>query len=260
MSEQILEIRSEKSRQGTRRIAFGSLTISRGPARTIAWLKRFDRQVVAKRQDANILRRKTMRKGMFGGLLAAVLVMLAGICPAQQKEASMPDALSVIHSRKSVRHFTGESVSKDLLDKILRAGMAAPTAVNKQPWSFVIVTERKTLDALKDGLPYAKMLEKAGAAIVVCAIPDKAFENSTEFAVIDSTCASENILLAAEALGLGAVWTAAYPYQDRMAVVRKNLNLPESVIPLNVIPIGHPTGEDKPKDKYRPDNVHWEKW
>jgi nitroreductase len=177
-----------------------------------------------------------------------------------EKEGTMSDAFSAIHNRKSVRSFTGQSVSKEALDKIIRAGMAAPTAVNRQPWAFVVVTDRKTLDTLAAGLPYAKMLDKAGAAIIVCAIPEKAHDKRMEFAVIDSTCASENILLAAEALGLGAVWTAAYPYQDRMDVARKALNIPADIIPLNVIPVGHPTGSDKPKDKYKPENIHWEKW
>lgn len=177
-----------------------------------------------------------------------------------EKEEKMPDALSVIHNRKSVRSFTGQGVSKDALDKVVRAGMAAPTAVNMQPWAFVVVTDRKTLDTLAAGLPYAKMLDKAGAAIIVCAIPGKAYEKNLELSVIDSTCASENILLAVEALGLGAVWTAAYPYNDRMDVVRKTLNIPQEIIPLNVIPVGHPTGAEKPKDKYKPENIHWEKW
>jgi nitroreductase len=177
-----------------------------------------------------------------------------------EKEGTMSDAFSAIHNRKSVRSFTGQSVSKEALDKIIRAGMAAPTAVNRQPWAFVVVSDRKTLDTLAAGLPYAKMLDKAGAAIIVCAIPDKAYEKSLELAVIDSTCASENILLAAEALGLGAVWTAAYPYKDRMDIARKALNIPQDIIPLNVIPVGHPTGTDKPKDKYKPENIHWEKW
>jgi nitroreductase len=177
-----------------------------------------------------------------------------------EKEGTMSDAFSAIHNRKSVRSFTGQSVNKDALDNIIRAGMAAPTAVNRQPWAFVVVTDRKTLDTLAAGLPYAKMLDKAGAAIIVCAIPEKAHDKRMEFAVIDSTCASENILLAAEALGLGAVWTAAYPYQDRMDVARKALKIPEDIIPLNVIPVGHPTGTDKPKDKYKPENIHWGKW
>ena len=189
-----------------------------------------------------------------------IMLMLTVFLSDSYAQDKIQDALTVIHNRKSVRSFTGQGVTKEQLDKILRAGMAAPTAVNKQPWSFIAVTDRKTLNALKDGLPYAKMLDKAGAAIIVCAIPEKAYEKSTEFAIIDSTCASENILLAAEALGLGAVWTAAYPAKDRMDLVRKTLNIPEEIIPLNVIPIGHPAGDDKPKDKYKPENIHWEKW
>lgn len=170
------------------------------------------------------------------------------------------DALSVIYSRKSVRNFTGESVSRENLDVILKAGMNAPTAVNKQPWSFIVVTDRKTLDKLSDSLPSAKMLYKAGAAIIVCAIPEKAYDGLKEFAVIDCSLASENILLAIEALGLGGLWTAAYPSQERMNTVRSILEIPENIIPLNVIPIGHPEGETKPKDKFKPENIHWEKW
>jgi nitroreductase len=193
------------------------------------------------------------------GILTAGLLLSFSDTFAE-KEKKMSDAISVIHSRKSVRNFTGQEVKRDLLDKIVRAGMAAPSAVNMQPWSFVIVTNRQTLDRLNDGLPYAKMLGKAGAAIIVCAIPEKAYEGSAELAVIDSSLAGENILLAVEALGLGAVWTAAYPYEDRMNVVRKVLGIPGNIIPLNVIPIGYPAGTEKPKNKYKPANVHWEKW
>jgi nitroreductase len=198
-------------------------------------------------------------------IILIVSILMAGLTMTfsdsfAEKEKKMSDAITVIHSRKSVRNFTGQTVSRALLDKIVRAGMAAPSAVNRQPWSFVVVTDRKMLDMLNDELPYAKMLGKAGAAIVVCAIPDKAYDGSREFAVIDSTLAGENILLAAEALGLGAVWTATYPYEERMDVVRKVLGIPGNVIPLNVIPIGYPVGTDKPKNKYKPENVHWEKW
>jgi len=188
-----------------------------------------------------------------------LIITMCGDVFAQQPK-NIKDALTVIHDRKSVRHFTGQVVSREDLITIVKAGMAAPTAVNMQPWSFVIVTERKTLDALAEKLPYAKMLDKAGAAIVVCAIPGKAFEGKTEFAIIDASCASENILLAAEALGLGAVWTAAYPDKDRIDAVREILDIPGSAIPLNVIPVGYPTSEDKPKDKFKQENIYWEKW
>jgi nitroreductase len=177
-----------------------------------------------------------------------------------KEEANMKDTFSVIHSRKSVRCFTGAQVSKSDLDKIIRTGMAAPTAVNMQPWTFVVVTGRSTLDTLAEGLPYAKMLFKAGAAIVICTEPDKAFDKSNDFAIIDASLAGENILLSIEALGFGGVWTAVYPDPERMKYVRVVLNIPKNVIPLNVIPVGVPTGEDKPADKYKKDKIHWEKW
>jgi len=196
-----------------------------------------------------------VRKTFFWSLLAAGL---AAQTPALGQADSA--ALRVIHARKSVRHFTGAAVSRDQLETILRAGMAAPTAVNKQPWSFVVVTGRAKLDSLAQGLPYAAMLRQAGAAIVVCALPGQAFHKQEAFAVIDCSLASENILLAAEALGLGALWTECYPEQEVMGFVRKRLGIPADVIPLNVIPVGQPAGEDKPKDKYRAEKIHWEAW
>ena len=168
------------------------------------------------------------------------------------------DALEVIHNRKSVRHFTDQPVSKKQLETLLRAGMAAPTAANRQPWVFYVVTERETLDALGEQLPYAKMLFQAQAAIIVCGDMEKAGNlKDKDYWVQDCSAASENILLAAESIGLGAVWTAAYPYDDRTKVVINELNLPEKHMPLNVIPVGYPTGEDKPKDKWKPGNINW---
>ena len=176
------------------------------------------------------------------------------------KQNKIPDAISVIHSRKSVRNFTGAPISQDNIKILLKAAMAAPSAVNCQPWEFIVVTNRKTLDALAEALPFAKMLFKAGAAIIVCGVPSKAHRQMNEYAVIDSTLASQNILLAAEAIGLGALWTAAYPYPDRMDSVKSILNIPPTIIPLNVIPLGHPTGEEIPKKKFNSEKIHEEKW
>jgi nitroreductase len=176
------------------------------------------------------------------------------------KKVYADDVLNTIHNRKSVRSFTGKSVTESELDILLKAAMAAPSAVNCQPWEFITVKNREVLDALGDALPFAKMIYKAGAAIIVCSDPIKAHKHMVEYAIIDSALASQNLLLAAEAIGLGAIWTAAYPYPDRMESVRNILNIPEYIIPLNVIPIGHPTGEDLPKNKYNEGKVHSEKW
>jgi nitroreductase len=171
------------------------------------------------------------------------------------------DLLDVINTRRSVRKFTGETVKKDDLDVILRVGMSAPSAMNVQPWAFVAVADRDTLDELCRTLPYAKMLDKAGAAIVVCGIPDKDDTYANDYWVMDCSLASGNILLAAHALGYGAVWTAVYVDNERVRSVRKILSIPENIIPLNIIPIGVPADRDeKPVDKFIQENIHWEKW
>jgi nitroreductase len=170
------------------------------------------------------------------------------------------ETLNTIYSRKSVRSFTGEAVSRETLIKILKAAMAAPSAVNIQPWAFVAITRRETLDELCAKLPYAKMLDRAGAAIVVCGIPDKDEVFSKDYWVMDCSAASENILLACHALGLGAVWTAVHVDEERVENVRGILNIPENIIPLNVIPIGVPREKEMPLDKFKEENIHWEQW
>ncbi|NLA24805.1 MAG: nitroreductase family protein [Bacteroidales bacterium] len=176
----------------------------------------------------------------------------------EMKTSQDKTALEIIHERKSVREFTGEAVDSSMLEQLVRAGMAAPSARNLQAWAFIIVADRESLDFMCEALPYAKMLEKAGAAIVVCGDTQKASTDVYEdYWALECSAASQNILLAAEALGLGAVWTAAFPYEDRMNPVRKVLDIPEHLIPLNVIPIGHPVGTEKPKDKWKTENLIW---
>ncbi|MRT92921.1 nitroreductase family protein [Ancylomarina sp. 16SWW S1-10-2] len=168
------------------------------------------------------------------------------------------ETLKTIHNRKSVRHFTDAPVSKAQLELLIKAGMAAPTAVNRQPWAFYVVRDKAVLNRLSEQLPYAKMLTQAQAAIVVCGDMDRAGNLKDKgYWVHDCAAATENILLAAESIGLGAVWTASYPYDDRTVAVINELNLPKKHIPLNVIPIGYPTGEDQPKDKWKPEYVIW---
>jgi nitroreductase len=169
--------------------------------------------------------------------------------------------LENIQSRKSVRNFTGEPVTKACLLALLKAGMAAPSARNRQPVAFVAVTERNILDTLGEGLPYTKMLFNAGACIVVCGDSSVALQaGATDLWYQDAAAATENILLAVEAMGLGAVWSALYPYPERENHARKVLKLPAAVTPFSIIPVGHPTGQDMPKDKFREGKIHWETW
>lgn len=201
-------------------------------------------------------------------VIAALIVIFSFSCDqnTQTEQTKEPIrskrdmVLENIHSRKSVRHFVeGKTISKEDLDVLVRAGMAAPTAVNLQPWHFIVIDKREDLDSLQTGLPYAKMLAQASAAIVVCG--DSTIKaGGMAFWEFDCSLASGNILLAAEAMDFGAVFTAVHPSRERIDFVKKHLQLPENIIPLNVIPIGYPTGEDKPKDKYKPEKIHYGKW
>ena len=176
-------------------------------------------------------------------------------------ENQLNPTLKTIFNRKSVRKYTDKKVTKEQLEMLVKAGMAAPTAGNKQPWAFVIVTDREKLDSLAEGLEYAKMLKQAPSAIVVCGVPKLGLEGiGVEYWIQDCSAVSENILLAVESMGLGAVWTGVYPIKEREKYVQKVLGIPEDTIPLNVIAIGYPTGIEKPKDKYKPERIHYEKW
>ena len=171
-------------------------------------------------------------------------------------------AIENIMTRTSVRQYQPErSVSRDTIDTLLRAAMSAPTAVNKQPWAFVVLDTREQLDSLAEVLPYAKMLTHAPLAIVTCGDMSKAIEGEgRDFWIQDVSAATENLLLAAHAMGLGAVWTGVYPTTDRTQAVQERLGLPATVIPLAVVPIGYPATDNEPKDKYKPENIHFGRW
>lgn len=167
-------------------------------------------------------------------------------------------AIENIMTRTSIRAFTGQSVSSDTVEMLLRAGMAAPTAVNLQPWHFVAITDRAKLDEMRQANPHAKMLEQAPLAIVVCGDMNKAMEGpGRDFWIQDCSAATENILLAAHALGLGAVWTGGHPIEERVNTLREILQLPENLIPLCAIVIGYPAENPEPKDKWKTENVSY---
>lgn len=163
-----------------------------------------------------------------------------------------------IMTRTSIRAYTDEPVSAESIETLLRAGMAAPTAVNAQPWHFVVVNDKAKLQELSDANPRAKMLQTAPLAIVVCGDMTKTMEGKgRQFWIQDCSAATENILLAAHALGLGAVWTALYPMDERIAPVSEALKLPDTLTPLCTIVIGHPAEQSEPKDKWKPENVSY---
>ena len=189
-------------------------------------------------------------------IIMLALAMTAGVSAQQKGDAQ--SAINNIMTRTSIRQYTDEPVSKADIETMLRAGMAAPTAVNRQPWHFVVINSKVKLAELAGDNPRGGMLKKAPLAIVVCGNMDKALPGQGRgFWVQDCSAATENILLAANAIGLGAVWTGLYPDENRAAAVAKVLKLPETYIPLCTIVIGHPAEQPAPKDKWKPENVSY---
>lgn len=199
-------------------------------------------------------------------LLATALVLLsvktAFFTGSESKMADTSDTvMNNILTRTSIRSYQEKPVEETKVEQLLRAGMAAPTAVNKQPWAFVVVKDPEQLQRLSDALPYAKMTAQAPLAIVVCGDLNKALpDDAAAFWIQDASAATENILLAANGLGLGAVWTGVYPSEERVKDVSQLLQLPSHIIPLNVIPIGYPAEQPTPKDKWDPQNIHYDHW
>jgi nitroreductase len=165
------------------------------------------------------------------------------------------DLIQTIFSRRSVRKYTNEPVGEADIKTLLEAAMAAPSASNNKPWHFVVVTERETLDALAEAHPYGKMLAQATLCIAVCGDPDL-----SRYWEQDCSAATENLLLAATALGLGAVWLGVHPRDDRIGFTRQILDIPESIVPLNLISIGHPAEDKEPRTQYDETRVHRRRW
>jgi nitroreductase len=168
------------------------------------------------------------------------------------------DAIEAIKTRRSIRRFKDKEVSEAELKELLAAAMQAPSAVNEQPWQFVVIRDRAILEKIPSIHIYASMAKEASAAILVCA--DMNLEKSKGFWVLDCSAAVENLLLAAHAKGLGAVWCGIYPNEERMVPFSEMFSLPTNVIPFALVPIGYPDEKKAPEDRFRPDRVHKDKW
>jgi nitroreductase len=166
------------------------------------------------------------------------------------------DALEVLFTRRSIRQYTDEPVTEEQVRTLLEAGMNAPSANNRQPWHFIVVDERQGLDAIMGVHPHSKMLAQAPLAIIVCAD----ITRSERYWQQDCAAATENILLAARALGLGSVWLGVYPKEDRTEGITRLFDLPEHIRPLCVIAVGHPAEEAGRVERYDSSKVHRNQW
>ena len=207
-------------------------------------------------------------------ILAAAAMLFAACC--NKREAVTTDntaevVMQNILNRKSVRSYNGDTIPAAVMENILRAAMSAPTGMDIRPWSFVVLTDKSQYETIFEGNGNMKKFMESGAVVVICAdttVTRPSREDPDGPAVTmpdpiwrdDMGAATENLLLAVEAYGLGACWTACYPFPNTMAPVRKALELPSTVVPYAVVPIGYPNGETLPKDKWDTTRIHYGRW
>ena len=168
------------------------------------------------------------------------------------------DALEAILTRRSVRRYTNEQIDDETTEKLLAAAMSAPSAANEQPWEFIVIRDRAMLDAIPTFSPFASMVKRAPLGILVCA--DTRNVIAPRFWVEDCSAATQNLLLAAHALGLGAVWTGVYPMDGHVAGFTKHCHLPEGVVPLAFVVVGHPAEAPPAQNRFSEDRIHSNVW
>jgi len=204
----------------------------------------------------------SMKKIIFLTLAAMLFAACAKNPNPQNEQNTMTNpAIETILTRVSVREFTGEKISAEQIDMLLRAAMAAPSAINRQPWAFIVVTDDDIIAKLGEALPFSRCSNHPACAIIPCGDLSKAIEGEMgAFWINDVSAATENLLLAAHAMGLGAVWTGLHPNMERAAQVQQMLSLPEHIIPLCIVPVGVPAEHPAVKDKYLQENIHYNGW
>jgi len=173
---------------------------------------------------------------------------------------STSSKLDLIFGRRSIRIYAPGDIDEVTVTKLLEAAMAAPSAMTKDPWRFIVVREPALLKAMSEALPGGKMLVTATLAIVVCGDLEAAFESQLSFLLQDCSAAIENLLLAAHCVGLGACWVGVHPNDAAIRQLKNLFGLPPAVLPIAVISLGRPGEEPGRRTRFEAKNVHREKW
>jgi nitroreductase len=173
---------------------------------------------------------------------------------------SATDPLNLIFGRRSIRVYAPGDIDDPTITRLLEAAMAAPSAMTKDPWRFVVVRDRAALTRMVGILPGGKMLATAAAAIVVCGDTEAAFERHLSYLLQDCSAATENLLLAASALGLGACWVGVHPGEDGIRRIRELFSLPPAVLPIAVVSLGQPGEQPEARTRFNAASVHRERW
>jgi nitroreductase len=173
---------------------------------------------------------------------------------------ALKEKLAFIFGRRSIRAYLDKPISEEVVQVLLEAAMAAPSARAQDPWRFVVVRDKATLRRIAEGLPFGRMLPSAGVGLVVCGDLEAAHDHQLSYLLQDCSAAVENVLLSAHVLGLGACWLGVHPREDRMSHIRTVLRLPPSIIPVCGIAIGYPDEQKESRTRYNQAYVHHEKW
>lgn len=206
-------------------------------------------------------------------VVSGLALAAVSCCGHNESEATSPAqaTINTIMSRKSVRSYTGEAIPDSIMQSMLRAAVAAPSGMDVRPWHIIVMTDKSQYATAFEGNFNMEKFMQSGAVVIFCAdttVTRAPRDNPDGPAVTmpngiwrdDMGACTENFLLAAEAYGLGAVWTACYPYHDRMDPVAKYFNLPGNIVPYSIVPVGYPTGDNQPKDKWDESRIHYNRW
>jgi len=168
------------------------------------------------------------------------------------------DILDAIFNRRSIRQYTKDQVTDEQISVILKAAMYAPSAVNKQPWHFIVFRNRPAIKAITEKHPNSSMLLEASAAILVCW--DDNLQHDTGYGPVDCAAATQNILLAACGMGIGSVWVGLYPRPQRMEIVQEIFKLPTNIKGFSIVSLGYPAEKKAHPERFNKDRIHFEKW
>jgi nitroreductase len=168
------------------------------------------------------------------------------------------ETLEALKTRRSIRKYTEQKISDEDIREMLTCAMYSPSAFDKQPWHFIVVNKKELFDDILKTATHAEMIKEASHAIFICG--DKSLEDNEGLLIQDISAVTENFLLAAHSLGLGAVWVGIYPFEDIEKGIKKLFNMPEHIVPVSLVVIGYPAEKPEQPDRYKEERVHLNKW
>ncbi len=168
------------------------------------------------------------------------------------------EVLDAILTRRSIRKYSNQPVTDDQIKVLLESAMYAPSAVNKQPWHFIVFRDKSVIKAVTEKHPNASMLTDASAGILVCW--DENLQHDKGYGPVDCSAATQNILLATHSMGIGSVWVGIYPREQRMEFISEIFKLPPNIKGFSIVSLGYPAETKMQPQRFNVHRIHYEKW